>query len=198
MSKKQKRYLLLKRLLDVFFSLVSIVILSPLILVIAAIVKISSPGSAFFLQWRIGKNKKPFRIYKFRTMVKNAPEIPSNDLSLEEIKSLSTKFGKFLRKTSLDELPQIFNILIGEMSFIGPRPGALKNEEYLVRERDKYNPSPFLVSPGLSGYSQTHGRRNDSPTKAQLDYYYVKNISFWLDLKIFFLTIKKIFLFDGS
>lgn len=198
MSKHQKAYLFIKRILDVLFSFVSIIMLLPLLIIFSIIIKLTSKGPIFFVQLRIGKDKKPFKIFKFRTMKKEAPEIPSNELSPDEIKKLSTKVGVFFRKTSIDELPQIFNIFIGQMSFIGPRPGALKNEDYLVRERDKYQPSPFSVRPGLTGYAQTHGRRNDSPTKARLDYYYVKNVSFLLDLKILVLTIGKLFLFEGS
>ena len=170
----------------------------PLLIFVSIIIKLTSRGPVLFIQMRIGKDKKPFKILKFRTMKKGTPEIPSNNLSSEEIKKFSTKVGVILRKTSIDELPQIFNIFIGQMSFVGPRPGALKNEDYLVRERDKYYPSPFSVMPGLTGYAQTHGRRNDTPTKARFDHYYVKNISFLLDFKIIILTIGKLFLFEGS
>lgn len=198
MSKKQKRYLVFKRFLDLFFSLFLILITFPLMLLVGFLVFLSSKGPIFFLQWRVGKNKKPFRIIKFRTMKKGSPEIPPNELTYEDLQRSHTKLGKFLRKTSLDELPQIYNILIGQMSFIGPRPGALKNEEYLIIERDKYKPSPFEVLPGLSGYAQTQSRFLDSSTKAQFDYFYVTNISFILDIKIFFLTFKKLFKFEGS
>jgi len=198
MSKRQEVYLFFKRLLDCISSFICILLFLPLLILISIIIKFTSKGPVLFVQLRIGKDKKPFKIFKFRTMKKEAPEIPSNELSPEEIKKLSTKIGVFLRKTSIDELPQIFNIFIGQMSFVGPRPGALKNEDYLVRERDKYQPSPFSVRPGLTGYAQTHGRRNDSPTKARLDHYYVKNISFLLDLRIIILTIGKLFLFEGS
>lgn len=118
--------------------------LLPLLIIFSIIIKLTSKGPIFFVQLRIGKDKKPFKIFKFRTMKKEAPEIPSNELSPDEIKKLSTKVGVFFRKTSIDELPQIFNIFIGQMSFIGPRPGALKNEDYLVRERDKYQRALFL------------------------------------------------------
>lgn len=198
MSRNQKVYLFFKRLLDVIFSFISIIAFLPFMILISIIIKLTSNGPILFIQMRIGKDKKPFKIIKFRTMQNGAPEIPSNSLSPEEIRKLSTKFGVFLRKTSLDESPQIFNILLGQMSFVGPRPGALKNEEYLVYERDKYQPSPFSLKPGLTGYAQTHGRRNDSPTKARLDHYYVSNVSFFLDIKIIILTIGKLFRFEGS
>ncbi len=198
MTNKQKKYLFVKRIFDFFFSIFLIVLTLPLFILLGFLVKITSKGPVFFIQWRVGKNKKPFRIIKFRTMRKGSLEIPSNELSKHDLQKMYTKFGRFLRKSSLDELPQIFNIFIGQMSFIGPRPGALKNEEYLILERDKYAPSPFEVLPGLSGYAQTFSRFLDSPSKAKLDYFYVSNISFFFDIKIFFLTIKKLFKFDGS
>lgn len=198
MSSKQRRYFFIKRILDFLFSVFLIILALPLLLLIGFLVKITSKGPIFFIQWRVGKHKKPFRIIKFRTMKKDSPETPSNELNKQELQKMYTQFGKFLRKTSLDELPQIFNILVGQMSFIGPRPGALKNEEYLIFERDKYQPSPFEVLPGLTGYAQTFSRFLDSPSKAKLDHFYVSNISFFFDVKIFFLTIKKLFKFEGS
>lgn len=198
MSSKQRRYLFIKRILDFLFSIFLIFLTLPLLLLIGILIKITSKGPVFFIQWRVGKNKKPFRIIKFRTMKKGSPETPSNELSKEDLGKMYTKFGKLLRKSSLDELPQIFNIFVGQMSFIGPRPGALKNEEYLIFEREKYEPSPFEVLPGLSGYAQTFSRFLDSPSKAKLDHFYVSNISFFFDIKIFFLTIKKLFKFEGS
>lgn len=137
MTNKQKKYLFIKRIFDFFFSMFLIVLTLPLFMLLGFLVKITSKGPVFFIQWRVGKNKKPFRIVKFRTMKKGSPETPSNELSKQDLQKMSTKFGRFLRKSSLDEIPQIFNIFIGQMSFIGPRPGALKNEEYLILERDK-------------------------------------------------------------
>ena len=172
--------------------------LLPFLILISIIIKLTSRGPILFIQLRIGKDKKPFRILKFRTMHNNVTEIPSSDLSPDEIKRMSTKIGTMLRKTSLDELPQIFNILIGQMSFVGPRPGAMRNEEYLVAERDKYSPSPFSVLPGLTGYAQTHGRNIGYILKAKLDHHYVVHMSLWLDIKILLLTIIQFFTFIRS
>lgn len=197
-TKKQRRYIVFKRVLDVFFSFLAIIILTPFLFLIGILVLITSKGPIFFLQKRIGINKIVFRIIKFRTMISSAPEIPPSNLTKEQQRALLTNFGAFLRKTSIDELPQIFNIFVGQMSFIGPRPAAAKNEDDIINERDKYLPNPNSLRPGLSGYAQTHGRSHEIKLKAEQDAYYAKNISFGLDVKIFFLTIRKIFFFEGS
>lgn len=197
-TKKQRHYLIFKRLLDIFVTFFAIIILTPFLLLVGFLIVCTSKGPVFFRQKRVGKDKKEFRILKFRTMKINAPEIPPCNLTKEQQRALLTCFGAFLRKTSIDELPQIFNIFVGQMSLIGPRPAAAKNEDDIINERDKYLPNPNSLRPGLSGYAQTHGRKHEVKQKAEQDAYYTKNISFGLDVKIFFLTIKKIFAFEGS
>ncbi len=187
-------YQFIKRFLDVFLSLCAIIILSPVLIIIAILIKIDSKGSVFFKQKRVGKNKTHFQILKFRTMYSDVPsDVPTHLLANPESKI--TKIGKFLRKSSLDELPQIFNILKGEMSIIGPRP-ALWNQFDLIAERDKYNAND--VRPGLTGLAQVMGR-DELPIdiKARYDGEYVKNISFIFDLKIFFKTIFSVISSDG-
>jgi O-antigen biosynthesis protein WbqP len=197
LTKRQVVYLFFKRLLDIIFSFIGIIILIPIFILVSILVKCTSKGPILYLQYRTGKNKKEFRIIKFRTMKKDAPELPAIDLTDSEQKKILTCVGGFLRQTSIDELPQVFNILVGQMSFIGPRPAMIVNHDGVVDERDKYVPSPNALRPGLSGYAQTHGRNHEVKLKAELDYYYAKNLSFKLDVIIFFLTIKKLFLFNG-
>jgi len=158
----------------------------------------TSRGPVLFKQKRVGKDKKVFRILKFRTMKVDAPEIPPSNLTKEQQRDMLTNLGAFLRKTSIDELPQIYNIFIGQMSVIGPRPAAATNEDDIIDERDKHFPNPNSLRPGLSGYAQTHGRNHEVQQKAEFDAFYTRNISFALDTKIFFLTIRKLFLFEGS
>ncbi len=197
-TKKQRHYLRFKRVLDIFVTFFAIIILTPFLFLIGLLVVCTSKGPVFFRQKRVGKDKKIFRILKFRTMKADAPEIPPSNMTKEQQRAMLTNLGVFLRKTSIDELPQIYNIFVGQMSVIGPRPAAAKNEDDIIDERDKHSPSPNSLRPGLSGYAQTHGRNHEVQQKAELDAYYAKNISFALDVKVFFLTIKKIFLFEGS
>lgn len=181
---------IIKPLLDRILSLLAIIVLSPLLLVLSAIIKFSSKGPVFFKQKRIGKNKSYFMIIKFRTMYADTPaDVPTHLLKNPEARI--TKIGKFLRHTSLDELPQIFNIFVGQMSIVGPRP-ALWNQDDLIAERDKYNANALV--PGLTGYAQVHGRDELSiPKKAELDGYYAEKISFSLDIKIIFRTVAQVF-----
>ncbi len=197
-TNRQKFYFFFKRLLDIFFSFLAIIVLTPFFVLIGILVKITSKGPILYLQYRTGKNKIVFRIVKFRTMRIDAPELPAIDLTKEQQKAMLTPIGSFLRKTSIDEMPQIYNIFIGQMSFIGPRPAMIVNHDGIVDERDKHFPSPNSLRPGLSGYAQTHGRNHEVQQKAELDAYYAKNISFALDTKVFFLTLRKLFLFEGS
>ena len=185
LSFRQRMYLPFKRFFDIILSLLAIVVFSPLYLLIAIIIKVSSKGPVFFKQRRVGKNKKLFNILKFRTMRIDTPkDIPTH--LLEDPDLYITGIGKFLRKTSLDEIPQAFNIFIGQMSIVGPRP-ALWNQDDLIAERDKYNANN--LRPGLSGLAQCNGRDTLSITeKAKLDGEYVKKISIWLDIKIVFKT----------
>ena len=123
-----------------------------------------------------------------------APEIAPNDLSVEEHDKLETRFGRFLRVSSIDETLQLLNILVGQMAFIGPRPGAAVNEDYLIEEREKFTPNAYDVLPGLSGLAQVKmNRKHDPKEKAYYDHLYVEKISLWLDIKIFFITVGKIF-----
>lgn len=180
-----KRYI--KRTSDIILSFVGLVFLSPLFLIIAILIKLDSRGPVLFKQKRIGINKTYFNIYKFRTMHEKTPKDAPTHL-LENPDRYITRVGKFLRKSSLDELPQIANILIGQMSIIGPRP-ALWNQEDLIAERDKYGAND--IRPGLTGWAQINGR-DELPieVKAKLDGEYVQRISFAFDLKCFLGTIK--------
>ena len=186
--------LFFKRALDFVCSGLAILCLSPVLAVIAAWVKASSPGPVLFTQKRVGKGKTFFKIYKFRTMRTDTPhDMPTH--MLENPDAFITSAGRFLRRTSLDELPQIFNIFLGQMSIVGPRP-ALWNQDDLVAERDKYGANDCV--PGLTGYAQVHGRDElPIPVKAELDGYYAKNLSFALDVKIFFRTIGSVLHHEG-
>ncbi len=181
LSTRQKIYLPFKRVFDIFLSLLAIIVFSPLYIILALIVKLTSKGPIFFKQERIGKNKKHFNILKFRTMRIDTPkDVPTHMLDNPE--QYITGIGKFLRKTSLDEIPQAFNILVGHMSIVGPRP-ALYNQDDLVEERDKYHANE--IKPGLSGWAQCNGRDTlPIPEKAKLDGEYVKRFNIWLDIVI--------------
>ena len=181
LSTRQKIYLPFKRVFDIFLSLLAIIVFSPLYIILALIVKLTSKGPIFFKQERIGKNKKHFNILKFRTMRIDTPkDVPTHMLDNPE--QYITGIGKFLRKTSLDEIPQAFNILAGHMSIVGPRP-ALYNQDDLVEERDKYHANE--LKPGLSGWAQCNGRDTlPIPEKAKLDGEYVKRFNIWLDIAI--------------
>jgi lipopolysaccharide/colanic/teichoic acid biosynthesis glycosyltransferase/2-keto-3-deoxy-L-rhamnonate aldolase RhmA len=178
-------YLTIKRVLDFLLSLIGLILLSPLFIILIIIIKIDSKGPILFKQKRIGRNKKTFNILKFRTMRIDTPRDTPTHL-LQDADQWITKFGKFLRKSSLDELPQIINILKGDMSIVGPRP-ALWNQYDLIEERDKYN--VHKLYPGLTGYAQIHGRDEVSiEEKARLDGYYAQHVNFFLDVKVFFQT----------
>ncbi len=183
-----------KRIIDLVFSGVGIVLFSFPMLIIALIIKCSDPGPAFFKQRRVGIHKKHFTLLKFRSMKMSTPhDMPTHQL--ENPEQYLLKFGAFLRKYSLDELPQIFNIFCGEMSFIGPRP-ALWNQYDLIAEREKYGAND--VKPGLSGLAQINGRDElEIPVKARLDGEYVKRMGFRLDCQCFFGTIGKVLRHDG-
>ncbi|MGD9559670.1 MAG: sugar transferase [Oscillospiraceae bacterium] len=183
-----------KRVLDVLASFVALVVCLPFFLIFALLIKIDSKGPVFFLQKRVGKHKKYFTIIKFRTMQADTPkDVPTH--LLEDPNARITRMGRFLRYFSLDELPQVWNIFVGQMSVIGPRP-ALWNQDDLVAERDKYGAND--LAPGLTGYAQINGR-DELPiaVKAKLDGYYAQHISFGLDVKIFFGTIAKVFRASG-
>jgi O-antigen biosynthesis protein WbqP len=183
-----------KRCIDFSLSLIGLLVLSPILLLIALIITLESKGKVLFTQRRIGKNKRLFNIYKFRSMRSDTPkDTPTHLLTNPE--RFITKSGAFLRKSSLDELPQLINILIGDMSIIGPRP-ALWNQDDLIAKRDLYNANDIL--PGLTGWAQINGR-DELPIdqKAKLDGDYVLKMSLFFDIKIFFLTIFKVLRSEG-
>lgn len=183
---------LLKRILDLCGSLFGILITSPILILSAIAIKVDSKGPVFFKQERLGLNGEVFKIIKFRTMVDNAEKMGSGIKTFENDPRI-TKVGSFLRKTSLDELPQLFNVLIGNMSIVGPRPPVpyhpSKYEEYPEHQKRR-----FTVKPGITGYAQVNGRNNLSwDDRIELDVQYVEKFSVFLDIKIILLTIIKVF-----
>ena len=187
-------YKFFKRTLDIVLSFLGMIVLSPFFLLLVLAIKLDSKGPVLFKQKRVGLHKKHFYILKFRTMRIDTPKDTPTHL-LENPEQWITKVGKFLRKTSLDELPQIWNIFVGDMSIIGPRP-ALWNQYDLIEERDRYGANDVL--PGLTGWAQIHGR-DELPIakKAELDGYYVQHLSFGLDIRCFFGTIKSVAKSEG-
>lgn len=192
MNKKQKLYLLFKRLVDIIVSIICI----PICLVFfwwwIFIINLSvTKFHPLFTQKRFGYKKNVFKIIKFRTMKMSAnSELPPSKMSGKEQYEMTTKFGFFLRKSQLDETLQLFNILIGQMSFVGPRPGAITNEEELVKAREQFTQNAYGVKPGLTGLAQIELIDKHNPLlKAEKDSEYVRNISFTLDVKIFFKTL---------
>lgn len=182
-----------KRVIDVVLSFLGIAVLALPMLILILIIKIDDPGPAFFKQRRVGQGKKLFPLLKFRSMKMNTPDIPTH--LLENPDQYITRMGHILRKTSLDELPQLFNIFVGHMSIIGPRP-ALWNQDDLVAERDKYGAND--VKPGLTGWAQINGRDElEIPVKAKFDGEYVERMSFGFDCKCFFGTITSVLRSDG-
>ncbi|WIG36684.1 sugar transferase [Bacillus toyonensis] len=184
----------LKQIIDVIVAIIGLIVSSPVFLLLIICIKLDSKGPVLFKQRRIGKGKKEFYILKFRTMRIDTPKDMPTHL-LEDPDMYITKVGKFLRKTSLDELPQIINIIKGEMSIIGPRP-ALWNQYDLIKERDKYGANDVI--PGLTGWAQINGR-DELPidVKAKLDGEYVDKLSSLFDLKVFFMTIKSVLKSEG-
>lgn len=195
----------IKRVCDIIISSIALIILSPLFLIIGILIKIESKGPVFFLHERVGKNGKSIKIYKFRTMVKNAEEL-FQKFSLEQINEFErnfklqndprvTKMGRMLRKSSIDELPQLLNILKGELSLIEPRP-VIKEE----LEKYKNNKEKFLsITPGLTGNWAANGRSCTSyKERMNMELYYIDNISFKLDTKIFFKTLQTVLKREGA
>ena len=203
-------YLFVKRIFDIVGSLIGIAILIPVTIAvwIARIVLKENDGPLFYEQLRYGKNGKMFRLYKFRSMCMNADEklekyLKENEEARKEFEETQkldndpriTKLGAFLRKTSLDELPQMINILFGQMSFIGPRPVIKKEIERYGKNKNKF----LSVKPGLTGYWQVNGRSNTTyKERMELELYYVDHQSLWLDAKIFFKTFKAVLLHEGA
>ena len=187
-------YTHVKRILDFLLSLLALVVLSPLLLVLAVIIRATSPGPVFFRQKRVGQYKSHYMIYKYRTMRTDAPKDQPTHL-LKDPNAYITPVGRFLRRSSLDELPQLFNILRGEMSLVGPRP-ALWNQFDLIAERDKYGAND--MRPGLTGWAQINGR-DELPidVKARLDGEYVKRMSFFFDARCILGTVIKVMRSEG-
>lgn len=188
-----------KRFFDIILSAMAIVALALPMLAIAVVIKITNPGPVIFKQDRVGKNKKIFRLYKFRSMKVNTPDIPTH--LLENPEQYISKIGAFIRKTSLDELPQIYNIFTGKMSIVGPRP-ALWNQDDLIAERDKYGAND--IRPGLTGWAQINGRDElEIPVKAKLDGDYTAALNHGrfkglaMDTRCFFGTFLSVLRSDG-
>lgn len=204
-TKNKILYLFIKRAFDIFVSFVCLIILSPFMLIVGVLVAITSNGGPFYLDYRFGKNKKIIKIIKFRSMKKDSrpvSEILSPDEYKEYIKTYKlehdprvTKFGKFIRKTSIDELPQLFNILKGDISFVGPRPIAIKEYDDLWKNNDFI----FKIKPGLTGYWAVNGRSDTTYIeRIELERYYVMNRSIVLDIKIMFKTVIVVFSKKGA
>ena len=192
-NKASALYSISKRTMDIVSSLVGLILLSPLFLLVAILIKLDSKGPIIFKQIRIGKNSKPFYIYKFRSMKIDAP-----NLSTEEFINASdftTKVGKFIRKTSIDELPQLVNILKGDMSIVGPRP-VIEREVRLLELRKECNVDSIL--PGITGLAQINGRENiDDYEKVKYDFEYLSKINLVLDIKIIINTVLKVAKSEG-
>ncbi|MDU6115831.1 MAG: sugar transferase [Paeniclostridium sordellii] len=185
---KKSGYAMTKRCIDIVISLLGIIILSPIFLITAMLIKLESKGPIIFKQLRAGKNSEPFYIYKFRSMRINAPNVSTNDF--KDADAFITKTGKFIRKTSIDELPQLFNILKGNMSIVGPRPVILKEKD-LIRLRQEYNVDSLL--PGITGWAQINGRDNiGDEEKVKYDYEYLTRRSLRLDVYIILMTAFKV------
>lgn len=198
-------YELIKRTCDIGLSSIGLIVLAPVFLIIGIAIKIDSKGPAFFVHKRIGKNGKIIKIYKFRTMYENSEEMITN-FSQDQITEYKenyklkndprvTKIGKFLRQTSLDELPQIVNILKGELSIVGPRPVVSNELEKYGKDKDKF----LSIKPGLTGYWQVNGRSLTSyEERMKMELYYVENRGIWLDTKVFFKTILSVIKKEGA
>ena len=205
---KTKSYLFIKKLFDFLASLAALILLSPLMLILAILVYLDDPGKVFYGHLRIGKNGKPFKVWKFRSMYMNADKM-IDLLTPEQAKQYYTEFkidndpritkiGNFLRKTSLDELPQLFNVLCNDMSLVGPRP--LIESEIQTYYADMYD-TLLAVKPGVTGYWQAYARNNatyQSGERQKMEMYYVHNASLWLDIKILFKTIGSVLKKQGA
>lgn len=195
MKTHQKIYLPFKRLIGIFGSLIGIIVCFVLLWWwVIPVNVIVTKGHPFFVQERYGKHLKIFKMIKFRSMKLDAnPNLAPSDMDEAKQKSMDTGFGKFLRKTSIDETPQLLNIFVGQMAFIGPRPGSAHNEEYLKECRLKYTPNAYDVKPGISGYAQIKMKREHDPEfKAKWDSKYVQRLSLWFDTGLFLYTVLKI------
>lgn len=190
-------YKVVKRVMDFIISLCALIVLSPVMLIVAIIVKATSPGPAIFVQQRVGKNGKVYDMYKFRSMCVGAEQQESGVFCTKGDARV-TPVGKFIRATSIDELPQLVNIIKGEMSLIGPRPVLT----YYPKNWDEYTEDElkrFDVLPGVTGWAAVHGRKtNTVEARFAYDNYYVDNLSMWLDIKILFMTVKSVLTNEGN
>lgn len=196
MKTSAKLYLPLKRLIGILGSIIGIIVCFALLWWWILIINIiATKGHPIFVQKRLGKHKKVFRMLKFRSMKVNANQnVGAPDMDEVKHKQMDTWFGPFLRKTSIDETLQLFNILTGSMAFVGPRPGMAVNDEYLTKCREKYTPSAYEVKPGITGYAQIKMKRTHNPAfKAKWDSEYVKRMSLHFDAALFIYTILKLF-----
>ena len=194
---KHKKYMAFKRGMDIAVSGVGLVIASPIMLLTAILIKIDSPGKVLFMQERIGKDGKVFKIAKFRSMCTGAEHTGSGVYSGKDDARV-TRVGKFIRAISIDELPQLYNILKGDMSLIGPRP-PLTYHPWTIDKYTEEQLHMFDVRPGITGWAQIHGRKSVEWNKRiELNVWYVRHISFWLDLKIFFMTFLKVLRNDDN
>lgn len=192
-TKMQRVQLILKCLVDYFAAILLVVLLSPIFLIIALTIKIDSRGPILFKQQRVGKAEKLFTIYKFRSMIPDASDMGLG-LKVAQNDARITPVGHFLRRTSLDELPQLLNILKGDMSFIGPRPTLLCQ----VKQYNDFQKKRLLIKPGITGWAQVNGRNSLSwPERIVLDVWYVEHFSLWLDYKILLKTMRVIWVKDG-
>ncbi len=192
-----KKYVIFKRIMDIAVSGAGLIITSPILLLTALFIKIDSPGKVLFMQERIGKDGKVFKIAKFRSMRTGAEHTGSGVYSGKDDARV-TRVGKFIRATSIDELPQLYNILKGDMSLIGPRP-PLTYHPWTIDKYTEEQRHMFDVRPGITGWAQIHGRKSVEWNKRiELNVWYVRHISFWLDLKIFFMTFLKVLRNDDN
>ena len=194
---KHKKYMAFKRGMDIAVSGVGLVIASPIMLLTAILIKIDSPGKVLFMQEHIGKDGKVFKIAKFRSMCTGAEHTGSGVYSGKDDARV-TRVGKFIRAISIDELPQLYNILKGDMSLIGPRP-PLTYHPWTIDKYTEEQLHMFDVRPGITGWAQIHGRKSVEWNKRiELNVWYVRHISFWLDFKIFFMTFLKVLRNDDN
>jgi len=187
-------YRFLKRCFDIIFSLILFIAFIPLWAVIPLLIRLDSPGRVIFTQKRVGRESSYFKIYKFRTMKEGTPDIPTDRVTNQE--DMNTRLGTVLRRTSIDEIPQLYNILKGEMSFVGPRP-ALHNQPGLIELRKKKGADK--IRPGVTGLAQVSGRDSLTiPQKVEYDLQYVRKMSLWMDLRIIFITVRAVLTGKGG
>lgn len=185
--------LVIKRMIDLFGTLIGVIIISPILILIAISIKLTSKGPVFFKQERLGKDGRVFKILKFRTMVVNAENIGSGLFVKTESDNRITKIGKLLRATSLDELPQLWNVVVGDMSLVGPRP-PVPHHPYKYEEYSEFQRKRFEMKPGMTGLTQVTVRNSVSwDDRIPIDVEYVEKFNLWMDIKILFKTMQKLF-----